>query len=68
MSTPLFGKTFTFTQPDESTLDVRGWGDQHYAVAALAGQAIAGSWRLRVADNEGADVGKLNRWKLSLQT
>ena len=37
------------------------------ALAALAGQAIAGRWRLRVADNEGADVGKLDRWKLSLR-
>ena len=32
MSTPFFGKTFTFTQPDGSTLAVRGWGDQHQAV------------------------------------
>ncbi|MBP6778082.1 MAG: M6 family metalloprotease domain-containing protein, partial [Piscinibacter sp.] len=32
MSTPFTGKTFTFTQPDGSTLEVRGWGDQHYAV------------------------------------
>ena len=32
MSTPFIGKSFTFTQPDGSTLHVRGWGDQHYAV------------------------------------
>ena len=32
MSTPFIGKSFTFTQPDGSTLQVRGWGDQHYAV------------------------------------
>ena len=38
------------------------------ALGALAGQAIAGTWRLRLSDNEGADVGKLNRWKLSLQS
>ena len=38
------------------------------ALGALAGQAIAGDWRLRIADMEGADVGKLNRWKLTLQT
>lgn len=32
MSTPFFGQTFTFTQPDGSTIELRGWGDQHYAV------------------------------------
>jgi M6 family metalloprotease-like protein len=32
MATPFSGETFTFTQPDGTTLTVRGWGDQHYAV------------------------------------
>jgi hypothetical protein len=32
MSVPFFGKRFTFTQPDGTQLDVRGWGDQHHAV------------------------------------
>jgi M6 family metalloprotease-like protein len=32
MSTPFTGKTFTFRNPDGSALEVRGWGDQHYAV------------------------------------
>ena len=32
MASPFTGKTFTFTQPDGTTLQVRGWGDQHYAV------------------------------------
>lgn len=32
MSCPFSGKTFTFTQPDGTPLQVRGWGDQHYAV------------------------------------
>lgn len=32
MSFPFYGQQFTFTQPDGSTLDVRGWGDQHHAV------------------------------------
>lgn len=32
MSTPFFEKEFTFTNPDGSTIQVRGWGDQHYAV------------------------------------
>lgn len=31
MSMPFFGKQFTFTQPDGTTLDVRGWGDQRQA-------------------------------------
>jgi M6 family metalloprotease-like protein len=32
MSMPFAGKTFTFTNPDGSTFEVRGWGDQSYAV------------------------------------
>ncbi|NRF66049.1 M6 family metalloprotease domain-containing protein [Aquincola sp. S2] len=32
MATPFSGKQFTFTQPDGSTIQLRGWGDQHYAV------------------------------------
>jgi M6 family metalloprotease-like protein len=32
MATPFIGKVFTFTQPDGTEIQVRGWGDQHYAV------------------------------------
>ncbi|HXV80433.1 MAG TPA: M6 family metalloprotease domain-containing protein [Candidatus Binatia bacterium] len=32
MAMPFIGKTFTFTQPDGTKIQVRGWGDQHYAV------------------------------------
>lgn len=32
MSTPFRGKIFTFTQPNGKKIQVRGWGDQHYAV------------------------------------
>jgi M6 family metalloprotease-like protein len=32
MATPFNGKNFTFTQPDGTKIQVRGWGDQHYAV------------------------------------
>jgi subtilisin-like proprotein convertase family protein len=32
----------------------------------LRGEAIQGTWRLKVADLEGADVGKLNRWALRI--
>jgi M6 family metalloprotease-like protein len=31
MSIPYFGKEFSFTQPDGTRLQVRGWGDQHQA-------------------------------------
>lgn len=37
------------------------------ALAALAGQAMAGTWRLRVSDHEAQDVGKLRRWKVTLR-
>ena len=32
MSTPFMNEQFTFTNPDGSTIEVRGTGDQHYAV------------------------------------
>ncbi len=32
MASPFISKTFTFTQPDGTQFQVRGWGDQHYAV------------------------------------
>lgn len=32
MASPFTAKKFTFTQPDGTQFDVRGWGDQHYAV------------------------------------
>ena len=32
MSTPFSGEEFTFTNPDGSTIRVRGFGDQYYAV------------------------------------
>ncbi|HEX5886611.1 MAG TPA: proprotein convertase P-domain-containing protein [Pyrinomonadaceae bacterium] len=33
----------------------------------LRGQPIQGAWRLRVADLEAADLGKLNNWSLKIQ-
>lgn len=36
------------------------------ALAALAGQAAAGNWRLVVKDTAAQDVGKLNGWRLKL--
>lgn len=35
-------------------------------LAALRGQSMTGTWRLRVADLEAVDVGKLNRWTLRI--
>ncbi len=32
MPLPFYGEKFTFSQPDGSQLEVRGWGDQHHAV------------------------------------
>jgi M6 family metalloprotease-like protein len=32
MSAPFFGEEFTFTQPDGTPFQVRGWGDQHNAM------------------------------------
>ena len=32
MSAPFYGKPFTFTQPDGTHLQVRGWGNQQHAV------------------------------------
>ena len=34
----------------------------------LRGRAVQGVWKLRVADMEAVDVGKLNRWALKLAT
>ncbi len=35
-------------------------------LAALRGQPVQGAWRLRVADLEARDIGKLNRWALQI--
>lgn len=41
MSMPFSGKAFTFTNPDGSTIELRGWGDQHHAVfETLDGYAV----------------------------
>ena len=32
MSVPFYGKEFKFTQPDGTTISVKGWGDQNHAV------------------------------------
>ena len=37
------------------------------ALAALAGQPAAGTWRLKVVDREAQDEGKLNAWKVLIK-
>src|SRR5262245_4363783 len=32
MATPFIGQVFKFSQPDGSSIELRGWGDQYYAV------------------------------------
>ena len=32
MASPFVGMTFTFTQPNGTKFEVRGWGDQHFAI------------------------------------
>ncbi|MGP1385935.1 MAG: M6 family metalloprotease domain-containing protein [Thainema sp.] len=32
MSVPFFDEEFTFTQPDGTQFQAKGWGDQHYAI------------------------------------
>jgi subtilisin-like proprotein convertase family protein len=36
------------------------------ALAALRGQSVQGAWKLRVADLEAVDMGKLNRWAMKI--
>jgi subtilisin-like proprotein convertase family protein len=37
------------------------------ALANLASQPVAGTWKLKVADREAQDVGKLNDWRLLIR-
>jgi subtilisin-like proprotein convertase family protein len=37
------------------------------SLAALAGKPIAGAWTLVISDHDSADVGKLNRWSLTIR-
>jgi hypothetical protein len=59
MSTPFIGESFTFTQPDGSKIQVRGWGDQHYAVFetpdgyTLARNPQTGFWEVAELSSDG---------------
>lgn len=46
-------KTFNFTN--------------HVDLRSLLGQTIQGNWKLKVSDVAGQDVGKLNRWKVTIK-
>jgi subtilisin-like proprotein convertase family protein len=37
------------------------------ALASLAGQPVAGTWKLKVADREVQDEGKLNSWRVLIR-
>jgi extracellular elastinolytic metalloproteinase len=39
----------------------------HGALGDLVGGQAVGTWRLHVADREGADIGKLNEWWLEIE-
>ena len=62
MSTPFFGKQFTFPQPDGTTLAVRGWGNQHHAVfETLDGYTVVqdpstGYWHYAKASDDGEEL------------
>jgi subtilisin-like proprotein convertase family protein len=38
------------------------------ALAAFRGQPMQGAWKLKVADLEAVDIGKLNRWALKIMS
>jgi M6 family metalloprotease-like protein len=62
MSTQFRGKQFTFTQPDGTTLEVRGWGNQYEAVfETLDGRTVVrdpatGFFEIAVTNEEGDDL------------
>jgi M6 family metalloprotease-like protein len=62
MSVPFFGKPFTFTQPDGTTLQVRSWGDQHAAsFETLDGYAVVlndttGFYEIAALTDDGTDL------------
>ena len=59
MSFQFHGKEFTFTQPDGTQFEVRGWGDQHYATfETLDGHTVVrnantGFWEIAERSEDG---------------
>ena len=62
MSAPFHGKKFTFTQPNGTPLEVRGWGDEHNArFETLDGFTVienpeTGFYEYAAVDEEGTDI------------
>lgn len=46
---------------------IRSWSVTATGLSALLGQSAKGTWTLEVADRALVDVGKLNRWSLTLR-
>ena len=36
------------------------------ALGELEGELISGDWRLHISDHQGADLGKLNEWRIGI--
>lgn len=59
MASPFIGKIFKFTQPDGTQIEVRGWGDQHYAVFetldgyTIVKNPITGFYEIAQLSNDG---------------
>jgi hypothetical protein len=79
MSIPFFGKEFIFTQPDGTSLQVRGWGNQKRAVfETLEGFTVVkdpatGFYQYATINNDGNDLlptgfqaGMVNPYNLGL--
>ncbi|MFT3774760.1 MAG: M6 family metalloprotease domain-containing protein [Minicystis sp.] len=62
MSIPFQGKEITFTQPDGTTLRVRGHGDQHFAFFetldgyTLVEDPVSGFYQYATVSDDGADL------------
>jgi M6 family metalloprotease-like protein len=62
MSFQFHGKEFTFTQPDGTKFEVRGWGDQHYATfETLDGHTVVrnastGFWEIAEQSEDGGTL------------
>ena len=67
MSTPFIAQTFSFPQPDGSTIQLRGWGDQHCAVfETLDGDTVTqnpatGWWEIPFAAFAGQPIAGTGR-------
>lgn len=62
MSIPYFGREFTFTQPDGTTLKVKGWGNQEKAVFetldgfTVTRDPVTGFYQYASLSNDGNDL------------